>query len=74
MTTTELKRSMTDFGVDRWQARLVGGLLTESDAVNFAQYVPARARCEQNLEMAYQIVDAADPAIEQRAEAAPATA
>ena len=74
LTTTELKRSMTDFGVDRWQARLVGGLLTESDAVNFAQYVPARARCEQNLEMAYQIVDAADPAIEQRAEAAPATA
>ncbi|MGD9894388.1 MAG: BatD family protein, partial [Dehalococcoidia bacterium] len=74
MTTTELKRSMTDLGVDRWQARLVGGLLTESDAVNFAQYVPARARCEQNLEMAYQIVDAADPAIEQPAAVAAATA
>jgi hypothetical protein len=74
MTTTELKRSMTDLGVDRWQARLVGGLLTESDAVNFAQYVPARARCEQNLEMAYQIVDAADPAVERPTEVAPATA
>lgn len=74
MTTTELERSMTDFGVDRWQARLVGGLLTESDAVNFAQYVPARTRCEQNLEMAYQIVDAADPATEQSPAVAPATA
>jgi hypothetical protein len=74
MTTTELKRHMQDFGVDRWQARLVAGLLTESDAVNFAQYVPARPRCEQNLEMAYRIVEVQDPAAEQTAQAAQATA
>ena len=74
MTTTELRRRMEACGVGRWQARLVAGLLTESDAVNFAQYVPARARCEQNLEMAYQIVDAGEPVAEQPAVQAPATA
>jgi hypothetical protein len=61
MTTTELRRSMEGYGVDRWQARLVAGLLTESDAVNYAQYVPARVRCEANLEMAYQIVELGRP-------------
>ena len=61
MTTTELRRGMEERGVGRWQARLVTGLLTESDAVNFAQYRPAHGRCEQNLEMAYQIVDAGEP-------------
>ena len=74
MTTTELRRRMEHYGVGRWQARLVGGLLTESDAVNFAQYVPARARCEQNLEMAYQIVDAGEPAAEQPTAQVTATA
>jgi hypothetical protein len=64
MTTTELRRHMQDFGIGRWQARLVTGLLAESDAVNFAQYIPAATRCEQNLEMAYQIVDAGEPAVE----------
>lgn len=61
MTTTELRREMGEYGVGRWQGRLVTGLLTESDAVNFAQYQPAAARCEANLEMAYQIVDAGEP-------------
>jgi len=74
MTTTELRRRMEDFGVGRWQARLVAGLLTETDAASFAQYVPARARCEQNLEMAYQIVEAGEPIPEQTAQAAQATA
>ncbi len=75
MTTTELRRHMGNYGVDRWQARLVTGLLTESDAVNFAQYVPARTRCEANLEMAYQIVDAGEPVVElPPAPAAPAPA
>lgn len=74
MTTTELKRYMEDFGVGRWQARLVAGLLTESDAVNFAQYVPARTRCEQNLEMAYRIVEVGEPVLEESVQATPATA
>jgi len=74
MTTTELKRYMEDFGVGRWQARLVAGLLTESDAVNFAQYVPARTRCEQNLEMAYRIAEVGEPAVEESIQATPATA
>jgi len=61
MTTTELRRLMEAFGVERWQARLVSGLLTESDAVVYAQYTPARPRCEANLEMAYRVVDAGEP-------------
>lgn len=61
MTTSELRRQMEGYGVGRWQARLVSGLLSESDAANYAQYVPARARSEANLEIAYQIVEAGEP-------------
>jgi hypothetical protein len=57
MTTSELARRMEREGVDRWPARLVAGLLGECDAVNYAQYLPARIRAENNLSIAYEIVD-----------------
>jgi hypothetical protein len=57
MTTSELRARMEQQGVGRWQARLVAGLLSECDAVNYARYAPARARAESNLSMAYEIVE-----------------
>jgi hypothetical protein len=57
LTTTELGLRMERSGVGRWRARLVAGLLAECDAVHFAHYVPAPARAEADLQMAYEIVD-----------------
>ncbi len=62
MTTTELARSMETYGVGRWPARLVAGLLSECDAVAYAGYRPARERAETNLAMAYEIVALTSPA------------
>ena len=59
MTTTELNERMVRSGVGRWRARLVTGLLAECDAVHYAHYVPAPARAEADLQMAYEIVDMA---------------
>jgi hypothetical protein len=60
-TTTELQMSMVDSGVDRWQARLVSGLLRECDAVVYAGYLPASARADSNLTTAYEIVEMTRP-------------
>jgi hypothetical protein len=72
MTTAELARSMETYGVGRWPARLVAGLLSECDAVLYAGYRPARERAETNLAMAYEIVTltAPPPAPPPEAEAA----
>jgi hypothetical protein len=61
MTTGELARSMETYGVARWPARLVIGLLSECDAVAYAGYRPARERAETNLAMAYEIVELTAP-------------
>ncbi|MBA4179388.1 MAG: hypothetical protein C0506_02260 [Anaerolinea sp.] len=58
LTTHELKRRMEAAGVDRWQARLVEGLLEECDAVVYAGYRPAVERREADLTMAREIVEA----------------
>ena len=58
LTTHELKRKMEGAGVDRWQARLVEGLLEECDAVVYAGYRPAVERREADLNMAREIVEA----------------
>ncbi len=58
MTTHELQRRMETFGVDRWQARLVTGLLEECDAVVYAGYRPAAERRRADLTMAREIVEA----------------
>jgi hypothetical protein len=58
LTTHELRRRMEGGGVDRWQARLVGGLLEECDAVVYAGYRPAPERRRADLTMAHEIVEA----------------
>lgn len=58
LTTQELKKRMEAEGVDRWQARLVGGLLEECDAVVYAGYRPAGERRLADLTMAREIVEA----------------
>ena len=57
LTTPELKRRMDAAGVDRWQARLVSGLLEECDAVVYAGYRPAGERRNADLNMAREIVE-----------------
>lgn len=58
LTTHEMDRRMQDAGVDRWQARLVTGLLEECDAVVYAGYRPAPERRHADLNMAREIVGA----------------
>jgi len=57
LTSTELRRRLEDQGVDRWHARLVGGLLEECDAVIYAGYRPALERRQADLNMAREIVE-----------------
>jgi hypothetical protein len=57
LTTAELTDRMVLLGVGRWRARLVADLLAECDAVHYAHYLPAPARAEADLQMAFEIVD-----------------
>lgn len=57
LTSTELRRRLEEQGIDRWQARLVGGLLDECDAVVYAGYRPAAERRRADLVMAREIVE-----------------
>lgn len=56
LTSTELRRRLESDG-DRWEARLVGGLLEECDSVIYAGYRPAAERREHDLTMAREIVE-----------------
>lgn len=56
LTATELVRRMQSAGVDRWEARLVSGLLDECNAVLYAGYRPARDRQLADIAMAEQII------------------
>ena len=58
LTSTELRRRLETEG-DRWEARLVGGLLEECDSVIYAGYRPAAERREADLTMAREIVEVA---------------
>jgi len=58
LTTRELSRRMEAEGVDRWQARLVGGVLEACDAVVYAGYLPAPERRTADLTMALQVLEA----------------
>ncbi|MFN0146876.1 MAG: hypothetical protein ACKVT1_10210 [Dehalococcoidia bacterium] len=59
LTTSELQSRMELQGIERWNARLVAGLLTECDAVVFAGYRPAAERRAADLNMAREIVEGA---------------
>jgi BatD DUF11 like domain len=61
LTTAELEGQMVGRGVDRWQARLVSGLLQECDDVRYGQYVPAAARADADLTAAFEIVEMTRP-------------
>lgn len=61
LTTRELQDQMVRHGMDRWQARLVSGLLSQCDAVVFAHYRPALERADADLTAAYEIVELARP-------------
>lgn len=58
LTSTELRRKLEE-GSDRWEARLVGGLLEECDSVIYAGYRPALERRQADLTMAREIVEVA---------------
>lgn len=60
LTSGELSGGMEAYGVERWPARLIAGLLSECDAVAYARYLPAPARIEADTAMAYEIVDATE--------------
>lgn len=62
LTTRELSDAMGVHNVDRWQARLVNGLLVQCDAVVFAHYRPALPRADSDLTTAYEIVEMSRPA------------
>lgn len=61
-TTQELHRTMQARGLDRWQARVVTGLLEECDAAKWAQYRPAMARAQRALTLAFEIIDLVEEA------------
>ncbi|HEY7293499.1 MAG TPA: hypothetical protein VH916_00605, partial [Dehalococcoidia bacterium] len=61
LTTAELQGQMVFRGMDRWQARLVTGLLEQCDAVMFAHYEPAPERADADLTAAYEIVEMSRP-------------
>ncbi|MCH7811611.1 MAG: hypothetical protein IH958_03175 [Chloroflexi bacterium] len=56
MTSQELEARLREPQIDRWPARLAANLLRQSEAVQFAQYQPARERAEADLSSAYQVV------------------
>ena len=61
LTTAEMQDQMVRRGMDRWQARIVGGLLNQCDAVVYARYRPAAERADADLTAAYEIVEMSRP-------------
>jgi hypothetical protein len=60
MTRSEIERGMEQGGMDRWPARLASNLLEQCEAAEFAKFVPARERREQDLAAAFEIVRLAE--------------
>ncbi len=67
LTTGELDRDMQRRGIDRWQTRLVNGLLTQCDASVYARYAPAPERADGDLTSAYEIVEMSRPELQEEA-------
>lgn len=61
LTASELEERMTSHGVDRWQARLVGGLLERCDRAVYAREYPDPASADHDLTVAYEIVELSRP-------------
>lgn len=61
LTTRELERRMTAEGVERWQARLVGGLLDRCDHAVYARRRPDPASADHDLTVAFEIIELSRP-------------
>lgn len=61
LTTRELQASMQRAGIERWQARLVSGLLSQCDSVVYARYRPEPERADADLTAAYEIIELSRP-------------
>jgi hypothetical protein len=57
LTTAELQQRMVALGVERWQARLVSGLLDRCDGAVYARRRPDPSSADHDLTMAYEIVE-----------------
>ncbi len=71
LTTSELRDEMLRRGIDRWQARLVDGLLSQCDAAVYAHYEPAAERADTDLTTAYEVIEMSRPLTEENQEATP---
>jgi hypothetical protein len=67
LTTVELRSEMNRRGIDRWQSRLIDGLLTQCDAAVYARYVPALERAGLDLNAAFEIIEMSRPKPESEA-------
>jgi len=61
LTSRELEEQMMQRGLDRWQIRVVGGLISQCDSVVYRRYRPAPERAEHDLTAAYEIVEMSRP-------------
>lgn len=61
LTSTELEARMTSHGVDRWQARLVSGLLDRCDRAVYARQYPDPASADHDLTVAFEIIELSRP-------------
>lgn len=57
LTTAELQQRMVALGVERWQARLVSGLLDRCDGAVYAHRRPDPSSADHDLTVAYEIVE-----------------
>lgn len=57
MTRSELERGAERAGIDRWPARVIGNLLEQCDAVEFAAFRPAPERRAADLTAAYAVIE-----------------
>jgi hypothetical protein len=61
LTTPELQQRMVSRGVERWQARLVGGLLDRCDGAVYAGRHPDPASADHDLTVAFEIIELSRP-------------
>lgn len=64
LTTSELEGRMVREGIDRWQARLIVGLLERCDRAVYARRHPDRESADHDLTLAYEIVELGRPSPE----------
>jgi hypothetical protein len=61
LTTPELQQRMVSGGVERWQARLVAGLLDRCDGAVYAGRHPDPASADHDLTVAFEIIELSRP-------------